>query len=76
MFAVRQLAAGLAVAALSMPILAHADAAQDAAAKELAQTIGLNNMPTDLAQRTTASAGPLLESVSYTHLTLPTTPYV
>ncbi|WP_293760633.1 DUF2059 domain-containing protein [uncultured Aquitalea sp.] len=61
MFAVRQLAAGLAVAALSMPMLAHADAAQDAAAKELAQTIGLNNMPTDLAQRTTASAGPLLQ---------------
>jgi hypothetical protein len=61
MFAASPIKTAIAALALTLPMLAHADAAQDAAAKELAQVIGLNNMPNDLANRTTASAGPLLQ---------------
>lgn len=61
MFAASPIKTAIAAIALTLPMLAHADAAQDAAAKELAQVIGLNNMPNDLANRTTGSAGPLLQ---------------
>lgn len=61
MFAIRSMKTVVAVLALSLPLLAHADAAQDAAARELAQQIGLNNVLNDLALRTTSSAGPLLQ---------------
>lgn len=61
MFAANPIKTAIAALALTLPMLAHADAAQDAAAKELAQVIGLNNMPNDLANRTTGSAGPLLQ---------------
>ncbi|RMD01076.1 DUF2059 domain-containing protein [Aquitalea palustris] len=61
MFAASPIKTAIAAIALTLPMLAHADAAQDAAAKELAQVIGLNNMPNDLANRTTGSAAPLLQ---------------
>jgi len=61
MFAARPFKTALVALLLSMPVLAHADAAQDAAARDLAQIIGLNNMPNDLALRTTNSAAPLLQ---------------
>ncbi|WP_047238229.1 hypothetical protein [Chromobacterium subtsugae] len=61
MFASRSLKASLAALLLTLPLLAHADAAQDAGAKELAATLNINNMLPDLAQRTTASALPLLQ---------------
>ncbi|MBM2885728.1 DUF2059 domain-containing protein [Chromobacterium amazonense] len=61
MFASRPLKAGLVAVLLSMPLLAHADAAQEAGAKELAATLNLDNMLPDLAQRTSASAVPLLQ---------------
>ncbi|WP_168209780.1 DUF2059 domain-containing protein [Chromobacterium paludis] len=61
MFASRPLKAGLLAALLAMPLLAHADAAQEAGAKELAATLNLSNMLPDLAQRTSASAVPLLQ---------------
>ncbi|UTH76051.1 DUF2059 domain-containing protein [Chromobacterium sp. IIBBL 290-4] len=61
MFASRALKAGVAALLLSLPLLAHADAAQETAAKELAATLNLDNMLPDLAQRTTASALPLLQ---------------
>nr|WP_176426184.1 DUF2059 domain-containing protein [Chromobacterium sp. ASV5] len=61
MFASRPLKASLAALLLTLPLLAHADAAQDAAVKELAVTLNLNNMLPELAQRTTASAMPLLQ---------------
>ncbi|MEN3030343.1 DUF2059 domain-containing protein [Chromobacterium amazonense] len=59
MFASRPLKAGLVAVLLSMPLLAHADAAQEAGAKELAATLNINNMLPALVERTTSS-GPLL----------------
>ncbi|POZ63608.1 DUF2059 domain-containing protein [Chromobacterium alticapitis] len=61
MFASRPLKAGLLAALLALPMLAHADAAQEAGAKELAATLNINNMLPGLAQRTSASALPLLQ---------------
>ncbi|AUH53203.1 hypothetical protein CXB49_21620 [Chromobacterium sp. ATCC 53434] len=59
MFASRPLKACLLAAMLSLPLLAHADAAQDAGAKELAATLNIDNMLPALVDRTTAS-GPIL----------------
>lgn len=61
MFAIRSMKTAVAVLALSLPLLAHADAAQDAAARELAQQIGLSKVLNDLALRTSSSAAPLLQ---------------
>ncbi|MBA8737041.1 DUF2059 domain-containing protein [Chromobacterium violaceum] len=61
MFASRSIKAGIAALLLSLPLLAHADAAQEAGAKELAATLNLDSMLPELAQRTSASALPLLQ---------------
>jgi len=46
--------------ALSMPLMAHADAAQDATIKQLIEVAHMDNLPMGLAQKATASAIPLL----------------
>ncbi|MDF0604400.1 DUF2059 domain-containing protein [Neisseriaceae bacterium TC5R-5] len=57
----RTLKVGMLVLSLTVPVLAQADAVQDAAIKELTSTLGIDGMLPGLAQRTSASAMPLLQ---------------
>lgn len=61
MFTTRPMKIALTCLALSMPVLAHADAAGDAAAKDLIATTQLDNVLTQVSQQAAGSAVPLLQ---------------
>lgn len=61
MLSARTFKLALSAAALTLPMLAHADAAQDAVIKELVEIAHLDSLLPSLVQQTSGSAVPLLQ---------------